>query len=32
VRYFLKWTAERQLTRKLTVPSIPRQQPANCYG
>jgi hypothetical protein len=28
VRYFLKWTAERGLTDKLTVPSIPRQQPA----
>ncbi len=29
VRYFLNWTAGRRLTRKLTVPSIPRQQPQN---
>lgn len=29
VRYFLKWTSERQLTRKLAVPSVPRQQPAD---
>ncbi|MGY5061016.1 XRE family transcriptional regulator [Streptomyces sp. 900105755] len=27
VRYFLSWTASRQLTRKLTVPSIPQQEP-----
>ncbi|MFJ1847694.1 hypothetical protein [Streptomyces sp. NPDC088146] len=27
VRYFLKWTTSRQLTRELTVPSIPRQEP-----
>ena len=27
VRYFLNWTAGRRLTRKLTVPAIPRQQP-----
>jgi asparagine synthase (glutamine-hydrolysing) len=29
IRYFLTWTAERGLTRKLTVPLIPRQQPAD---
>jgi hypothetical protein len=28
-RYFLKWTAERQVTQKLIVPSVPRQQPAD---
>jgi hypothetical protein len=27
VRSFLNWTAGRRLTRKLTVPSIPRQDP-----
>jgi transposase len=27
VRSFLDWTAGRQLTRTLTIPSIPRQQP-----
>ncbi|MCX4391481.1 MULTISPECIES: hypothetical protein [unclassified Streptomyces] len=27
LRYFLNWTAGRQLTRKLTVPSIPQQEP-----
>ncbi|WP_051866401.1 hypothetical protein [Streptomyces griseus] len=27
IRYFLKWTASRRLTRELTVPSIPRQEP-----
>jgi hypothetical protein len=32
VRYFLKWTAERGLTRKLTVPLIPRQEPAGLLG
>ncbi|KUO20813.1 hypothetical protein [Streptomyces dysideae] len=29
VRYFLKWTTSRRLTRELTVPSIPRQEPQN---
>ncbi|HUY52106.1 MAG TPA: hypothetical protein VMV92_41460 [Streptosporangiaceae bacterium] len=29
VRYFLGWTADRGLSRRLTVPSIPRQQPAD---
>jgi hypothetical protein len=28
VRYFLKWTTERGLTRKLTIPSSPHQEPA----
>lgn len=28
VRYFLKWTHQHDLSRKLVVPSIPRQQPA----
>ena len=28
VRYFLKWTAQRGLSRNLVVPTIPRQQPA----
>jgi hypothetical protein len=32
IRYFLKWTAERGLTRKLTVPGIPRQEPADLLG
>ncbi len=32
IRYFLKWTAERGLTRKLTVPLIPRQEPAGLLG
>ncbi|MFI6967198.1 hypothetical protein [Streptomyces sp. NPDC050255] len=27
IRYFLKWTRSRLLTRELTVPSIPRQEP-----
>jgi hypothetical protein len=27
IRYFLKWTTSRQLTRELTVPSLPRQEP-----
>ncbi|MBA8924515.1 hypothetical protein BC739_009081 [Kutzneria viridogrisea] len=29
VRYFLGWTADRGLSRRLTVPSIPRQEPAD---
>jgi hypothetical protein len=29
IRYFLKWTTSRRLTRELTVPSIPRQEPQN---
>lgn len=28
IRYFLSWTTGRGLTGKLTVPSIPRQQPS----
>ncbi|WP_327643760.1 hypothetical protein [Micromonospora zamorensis] len=28
VRYFLGWTADRGLSRQLTVPAIPRQEPA----
>jgi len=28
VRYFLKWTHQRGLSRRLVVPTIPRQQPA----
>lgn len=28
VRYFLGWTADRGLSRRLTVPAIPRQEPA----
>ena len=28
VRYFLRWTADRGLSRRLTIPLIPRQQPA----
>ncbi|MGP3941881.1 XRE family transcriptional regulator [Streptomyces sp. 6N106] len=27
IRYFLKWTVSRRLTRELTVPTIPRQEP-----
>jgi len=27
IRYFLTWTTSHRLTRKLTVPSIPRQEP-----
>lgn len=27
IRYFLKWTTSRRLTRELTVPSIPSQEP-----
>jgi len=27
IRYFLKWTTSRRLTRELTVPTIPRQEP-----
>ncbi len=30
VRYFLKWTAERGLTRKLTVPSSRARNPPAC--
>jgi len=29
VSYFLAWTADRRLSRRLTVPDIPRQQPAD---
>ncbi|MFB4420679.1 XRE family transcriptional regulator [Streptomyces sp. QL37] len=29
IRHFLKWTMSRRLTRELTVPSIPRQEPQN---
>ncbi|WP_405958145.1 XRE family transcriptional regulator [Streptomyces phaeochromogenes] len=29
VRYFLGWTADRGLSRRLSVPSIPRQEPAD---
>ncbi|EGE43793.1 XRE family transcriptional regulator [Streptomyces sp. SID4928] len=29
IRHFLKWTTSRQLTRQLTVPSIPSQEPQN---
>ena len=29
VSYFLSWTADRGLSRRLTVPAIPRQQPAD---
>jgi len=32
IRYFLKWTASRHLTRKLSVPSIPRQDPQDMLG
>lgn len=32
VRYFLAWTAARGLTRKLTVPRPPFQQPADLLG
>ncbi|WP_327092512.1 hypothetical protein OIE66_18280 [Nonomuraea sp. NBC_01738] len=28
-RYFLTWTADRGLSRRLTVPAIPRQEPAD---
>ncbi len=28
VSYFLNWTAARSLSRRLTVPAVPRQQPA----
>lgn len=27
IRYFLDWTASRRLSRELTVPAIPRQEP-----
>ncbi|MGP3921462.1 hypothetical protein [Nonomuraea sp. 10N515B] len=29
VRYFLGWTADRGLSRRLSIPSIPRQEPAD---
>ncbi|MFB7270692.1 hypothetical protein [Streptomyces sp. NPDC056244] len=29
IRYFLKWTTSRRLTRELTVPSVPSQEPQN---
>ncbi|MEV6871640.1 hypothetical protein [Amycolatopsis sp. NPDC051128] len=29
IRYFLGWAADRGLSRRLTVPSIPRQEPAD---
>jgi ribosomal protein L40E len=29
VSYFLAWTADRRLSHRLTVPDIPRQQPAD---
>jgi hypothetical protein len=29
IRYFLKWTTSRRLTRELTIPSIPSQKPQN---
>lgn len=29
IRYFLDWTTSRRLTRDLTVPLIPRQEPQN---
>ncbi len=32
IRYFLKWTADRGLTRSLAVAAIPRQQPADLLG
>src|SRR6266540_1902392 len=32
IRYFLKWTTDRGLTTTLTVPHIPRQQPAELLG
>ena len=32
VRYFLNWTSARGLSRQLTVPSIPRQEPADLLG
>jgi hypothetical protein len=32
IRYFLNWTADRGLTRSLTVATIPRQQPADLLG
>lgn len=32
IRYFLKWTADRDLTRSLAVAVIPRQQPADLLG
>ena len=32
IRYFLSWTTSRRLTRKLTVPAIPRQEPQDLLG
>lgn len=32
VRHFLAWTADRGLSRRLTVPAVPRQQPAGFLG
>ncbi len=29
IRYFLSWTADRGLSRRLIVPSIPRQEPSD---
>ncbi len=29
VSYFLSWTADRGLSRRLTVPAVPSQQPAD---
>jgi hypothetical protein len=32
VSYFLNWTADRGLSRRLTVPAVPSQQPADFLG
>ena len=32
VSYFLNWTTDRGLSRRLTVPAIPRQEPADFLG
>jgi len=32
IRYFLKWAADRGLTRSLAIAAIPRQQPADLLG
>jgi hypothetical protein len=32
VSYFLSWTADRGLSRRLTVPAVPSQQPAHFLG
>jgi hypothetical protein len=32
VRHFLAWTADRGPSRRLTVPAVPRQQPAGFLG